>query len=84
MSSLIECPETTPVPDTSIGKMFGKKSLFFYSEVGTASGVDSEYTLLLINNSIPAIRNEKTGKTFAFDWEKLLSIAKLNGIDFPE
>lgn len=63
------------------GKLFDKGSLFFESHVGTAEGTDGEkYSMSLINLHQPAVRCERTGKTFVLGWQDVLALAVDRGI----
>lgn len=63
------------------GELFDRKALLLAQHVGTAEGGDGEkYSMSLVNMHIPAVRCERTGKTFVLGWQDVIALAVDRGI----
>lgn len=67
-----------------LGKLIPASTLLMRVNVGSATLGDNTYEMTTsVNNSAPIIRSEQTGKYYCLDWESILRVAVLAGIDEP-
>lgn len=62
--------------ERGMGNTHGAGVMFMSVHVGEAKSGNSKYTMLVgVGASQPMVVSEKTGKTFAFSWSKLIEHA---------
>jgi hypothetical protein len=62
------------------GTLYSKDKLFISMRIGEAEDESDKFEILLMQDSSPAIRSEKTGKTWRLDWRDIITLAIRNGV----
>lgn len=67
--------------ERDLGEVCGPGIMFFHHGIGSASLEDGrQYDLMTMMNGAPAIQSKQTGRTYVFDWQKLLQHAFDHGL----
>lgn len=67
--------------ERDLGEVCGPGIMFLHHGIGSASHEDGrQYDLTTMMNGAPAIQSKQTGRTYVFDWQKLLQHAVEHGL----
>lgn len=75
----MEIKTTTPICSIE-----PKTAMFLRTYVGTAEDEGKVYDLSQSPNGAPMIRSKQTGKFAVFNWQALIELALLHGIDVED